>query len=127
MHSDLDSFEWAETDVGDQLSRSRGTQEESSLVLGSILLADHGGIQVLEVFVEAIFAGALHRVTNEGWTPTSEDTSKPFTSVDLAPRLQVALIQIRVDLSSAFDEIEGSHGGVGGTLLMVSRSISAVA
>jgi len=127
LHANLDSFERAKTNIGDQFSRSRGGQEEGGLILGSVLLTSQCGIQVLEVFVEAVFAGTLHGVTHEGRAPTSEDTSKAFTSVNLAPCLDVALVELRVDLSSALDEIERSHSRVSCTLLPISYDFSAVA
>ena len=126
LHANLDSFERAETNIRDQLSRGRGRQEQSCLVLGSILLSSQGSVQMLEIFVEAILAGTLYRVADECWAPTSKDSSESLASIDLAPGLYIAFVQVRVDLSSALDEIEGSYGCVSGALVTVSYILTDI-
>jgi hypothetical protein len=57
LHAHLYSFERAQRDVSEELSRRGGRQEDDRLGRsGSQFLA----VQVLEDFVEAVLAGALH-------------------------------------------------------------------
>jgi hypothetical protein len=117
LHSNLDRFEGAQPNIGDEFRGSRTGQEDQSLVLGSSFLTSKLAVEVLEVFVEAIFACSLYRVTHESWTPASEDAAEPFSSTDLTPGFEVALVHVGVDLATTFDEIEGSDGRVSGALL----------
>lgn len=126
MHSNLDRFEGAETDVGKEFSGSRGTQEQDGLVLGGSLFTSKSGIQVLEVFVETILAGALNGITDESWTPTREDTANTLGSVDLAPSIHITFVQRRVDLSAALDQIQGSDSSVCGALRMCQQWLDGV-
>lgn len=59
-------------------------------------------VQVLEDFVEAVFACTLERVANEGGRPTEEDTTETFFCVDCSPGLCVGLVYGRIDLATAF-------------------------
>lgn len=60
---------------------------------------------MFEIFVETILASTLYRVANESWAPTGEDPSQTLRAVDLAPGFEVALVELRVDLTTAFDKI----------------------
>ena len=107
LHADLDSFEWTKANIGDEFGRGRGSKVEQGLVLSSILFTNDAGVGMLEVLVEAVLACTLNRIPDEGWTPTSEDTADAFSTTNLAPGLEVALVQVGIDLSSAFDKIKG--------------------
>jgi hypothetical protein len=100
LHAHLDSLERAQCDVSEELSR-RGRRQENDCLgrSGSQLLA----VQVLEDFVEAVLASALHRVADECGRPPGEDAAQPFFRVDQLPCLRVGLVQFGVDLAAAFD------------------------
>lgn len=67
-------------------------------------------VGVLEDFVEAVFAGALEGVADEGGGPAEEDAAEAFGGVDAAPGAQVGGVDFRVDLAAAFYEVEGCDG-----------------
>jgi len=77
---------------------------------------------MFEVFIESIFAGALDRVTNERGAPTGEDAADTFGAANLPPRFEVALVEIGVDLSTAFDKVQRGDGRVSGALGPAVRS-----
>lgn len=56
-----------------------------------------------------------YRVAEESWTPSSVDSTEAFSTANLTPCLKVPGIHFRVDLTAAFDKIEGRHGRVGDT------------
>lgn len=116
LHPHLDGFERAETDIGNEFSRCGGGQVEDGLVLGSILFASQLAVEMLEVFVESVLSSTLHGVADESWADTGEDTAEALSLCNRRPRLEVALVELCIDLATAFDQIEGSHSSVGGTL-----------
>jgi hypothetical protein len=64
LHADLDRFEGAEEDVGDELGGGGGAEVDDCLGgVGEELLA----VVVFEDFVGAVFACALEGVADEGW------------------------------------------------------------
>ena len=79
---------------------------------------------MLEVFIEAVFASTLHRVPDKGWAEASEDTTETFSPGNNAPGLEIAFVQLGVDLTAAFDKIEGSDRSVCGTLGVVNWGIT---
>lgn len=54
----------------------------------------------------------IYRVSEEGWTPSGEDTPETLSSADLTPGFKVAFVHLGIDLSAAFDQIQGGHGSV---------------
>lgn len=49
----------------------------------------------------------------EDWSyPAEEDAANALLCHDCAPCLEVGLVELRVDLTAALDEIERSDGGV---------------
>ncbi len=109
LHADLDSFERAKTKIGKKLGRSRGSQEETSLVFFGVFFSHKLGVEVLKEFISSIFETTLDGVTSESRTPASKDSSDTLSPADLSPGLDIALVKIRVDLTSALDEIEWSN------------------
>ena len=71
LETNLDSFHWAKCNISKEFSGSRGSQIENNLVLVCTFFSHGVGIKVLEDFIETEFASSLHRVTNEGWGPTT--------------------------------------------------------
>lgn len=71
---------------------------------------------MFEVLVETILAGSLNRVTNKGGTPASKDSTDAFSTSNQTPRLEVALVQVRIDLSTTFDQIERGDSSMRGAL-----------
>ena len=115
MHADFDSFERAETDVSEELSRSRTSEIDPSLVLDSGLRSSQIRVELLEEFVASVFEGALDAVTEEGGRATGVDTTDAVRFDDLAPAVQVTRVELCIDLTTAFDKIEGCYGPVSET------------
>jgi len=71
LETNLDSFHWTKCNISKEFSRGRCSQIENNLVLVCAFFSKSVGIHVLEDFIETEFASSLHRVTNEGWGPTT--------------------------------------------------------
>jgi hypothetical protein len=99
LHADLDCFHGAQRDISQELCGGRGSEEND-------LFGDVGceslAIEVFEDLVEAVFAGALHGVADEGGRPAEEDAAQAFFGVDHFPGLRVGLVEGGVDLATAF-------------------------
>jgi hypothetical protein len=131
LHADFDRFEGTQEDVGDEFCGRGGAEVDDCLGgVGEEFLA----VVVFEDFVGAVFSCALEGVAGEGWGlwkevlvlgvlrvvvgevvrsyPAEEDTAKALFCEDAAPCLQVGLVDARVDLTAAFDEIERGDCGV---------------
>lgn len=113
----LDGLKRAERNVGEEFSRRRGGQVQTRLVLGGRIGTGNIGVRLFEVFIPTVLEGTLRRVTNQRGAPTGEDAAYALGAVDFAPGLDIALVQLRVDLTASFDEIERGDGGVRETLL----------
>lgn len=129
LHAHLDGLEGAEEDVGDELGgRGCAQVDEGRVGIGEGALA----VEVLEDFVEAVLARALKGVADKGGRPAedcagglvfvtrlrSEEDRTNATHALLggngAPCLHIALVDVGVDLTSAFDQVEGRDCCVGG-------------
>lgn len=99
LHPHLYRLEWAEGDVGEEF-RGGGCAEvdEGLACIGEELFA----VVVFEDFVEAIFAGALEGVADEGGGPAEEDAAETFFGEDAAPGREIGGVDVRVDLAAAF-------------------------
>jgi len=53
---------------------------------------------------------STHGVSKESRAPSREDTTHPLSTTNLPPGLEVALIHLRIDLTTAFDQIQRRHG-----------------
>jgi hypothetical protein len=53
--------------------------------------------------------GRSYAITKESRTPTGEHAAETLGSTDCAEGLHVALVELRVDLATAFDEIKRGH------------------
>jgi hypothetical protein len=110
LHAHLDGLERTQRDVGEELGRRRRAQVHDRLVhVGEEPLA----VVVLEDLIQAVLAGALEGVADERGRPAEEDAAHALVGVDLAPALDVGLVDVWVDLSPGLDDVEGSDGGVG--------------
>jgi hypothetical protein len=81
-----------------------------------VVLAREVGVRLLEEFIPAVLERALSRVPEEGRTPAGEDATETLRPIDDAPSLEVALVQLGVDLATGLYEIQGGNGGVGQAL-----------
>lgn len=70
LHADLDGLEWAQGDVGNDLSTGRGRSVQQCAILEGVLLTGNLGEQVLEVLIETEFAQTLSGVTEQSGAPT---------------------------------------------------------
>jgi hypothetical protein len=69
---------------------------------------------ILEDFVGAVFPCSLETIADEGRGPAEEYSAQAFAAKDGAPGLKVGTVDFRVDLATAFYEVEGRDGRVGG-------------
>lgn len=70
LHAYFDGFQGAEGDVGEEFGAGGGAEVDEGFVgVGEEAFA----VEVLEDFVEAVFAGALQGVADEGRAPAEED------------------------------------------------------
>ena len=103
LHANLDGFEWAESEISNEFSRSGGSQVDGCLVLGSVFRTDNVTIELLEILISSIFESSLGRVSKEGWGPSCVDTTETFGTSNLPPGLEVTGVQLGIDLTTAFD------------------------
>ena len=59
-----------------------------------------------------------YTVAKEGGTPASDYTTEALSPADLVVCLHIALIELRVNLAAAFDQIKRRDGRVGQALSM---------
>ena len=99
MHPDLDCLHRTQGNIGEEFGGSGGSEIYNRLRgAGSKLLT----IQVLEDFVETVFASPLHGVADESGCPTKEYTAQTLFGIDHFPRLRVGFVEVGVDLTAAF-------------------------
>lgn len=99
LHPHLDRFKRAEGQVGKEFSAGGGAKIDDCFVgVGEHLVA----VEVLEDFVEAVFAGALEGVADVGGRPAEEDAAETLFGVDGSPGLEVGRVDFGVDLTAAF-------------------------
>lgn len=109
LHTDLDRLPGTKRQIRQKLGRGTGAQVDQSAVrVGEQLVA----VPVLENLVEAILARTLEGVTDESWAPSKENASETISREDLAPCAQIGLVDVRVDLTTAFDQIKRRDGGM---------------
>ena len=60
--------------------------------------------------------GMPNRIAKERWAPPCEDTTNTLCSTDLAPSLKIALVHLRIYLTTAFDQVQRRHSRMGQTL-----------
>jgi hypothetical protein len=106
LHADLDGLEGAQGNVREELGRRGRGEVESRPVLDGGLGADRVGVGLLEVLVPAVLEGALGRVPEQRRAPAREDAAEALAAVYLAPGLEVARVQLGVDLAAGLDEVE---------------------
>ncbi len=116
LGADLDGLKGAERNVGEELGRRGRGEVEARLVLGGGLGPREVGVGLLEVLVPAVLEGALGRVAEQRRGPAGEDAADALGAEDFAPRLDVARVELGVDLAAGLDEVEGRDGGVGEAL-----------
>lgn len=105
LHPHLDGLERTQGHVGEELgARGRGEVDERLVGGGEECLA----VEVLERFVEAVFAASLQAVADERGAGAEEDALEPLLGDDGAPGGEVGRVDLRVDLTPAFDLDEGS-------------------
>lgn len=116
LHADLDGLEGAERNIGQEFCRGGRAQVQCCLVLVRVFGTSEVRILFLEKLIPAILERTLGRVTKEGRTPTGKDAANTFVSKNVTPSLEVALVQLRVDLASRLDKIQRCYGSVSDAL-----------
>lgn len=112
LHAYFDCFKGTEGQIGEELGRGGRGEVQTCFVLGCGVRAGHVGVGLFEVFVPAVFEGALGGVAEERGGPTGEDAAEAFAAIDFAPGLEVGGVEFGVNLAAGFDEVEGSYGRV---------------
>ena len=113
LHADLDCLHRAQRHIGEELGRSTGAEEDDR----AVGLREHlVPVQILEVLIQTVLAGALERVSEEGRRPAEEHAAQALLGEDRAPCLEIGSVDFRIDLSAALDKIEWSDSGVGRSL-----------
>lgn len=70
LHADLDGFHGNEGDIGKELGGGGTGKEDEGLVLDGVFGTGHVGVGLLEVLVETVLGGSLHRVTDQSRAET---------------------------------------------------------
>merc|ERR1712156_1267788 len=112
LHAHLQGLHGAEEDVGNDLSAGGGDKETDSLVL--IGLGTEGSpVDILEHFVEAELSEALHAVADESGEPSESEALETLLSVDRPEAVRNTLVETRVSLHAALDDIKRADSSVG--------------
>lgn len=109
LHAHLDGLHRTEGHISEEFGRGTGTKEDNGAVRIREQLVS---VEVFEVFVEAVFTGALEGVADEGGGPAEEDAAKAFFGYDGAPSGEVGGVDFGVDLTAAFYKVERGNGCV---------------
>jgi hypothetical protein len=112
LHSNFDGFKRTETNVSEELSRSGTSEIDPSLVLDRSLGSSQIGVELFEELVASVFERALNAVAEESGRATGVDATDAVCFDDLTPAVQVASVELCIDLTTTFDEIERCHGPV---------------
>ncbi len=99
LHPHLDGLKRTQCHICQKLRAGRCAQVDDCFVgVWEQFLA----VEVLEDFVEAVFAGALEGVADIGGGPAEKDAAEAFLGVDGAPGLEVGGVELCVDLAATF-------------------------
>ena len=109
LHLHLDRLHWAQSNVGEEFCRCRGSQVQGGLVQICVLLSDHVGVGVLEELVEAELAQALHGVANGSGRPAQEEPPHALLGHGELEAIAQALVLLLVHLQPALHQVERSH------------------
>lgn len=102
--TDTGGLEWAEGNVGKELSSGRGGEVDGGAVVGGSLVAESADTLGLEKLVSSELEGTLEEVTSKGWADTSPDGTSTLLTNDLAESGDHALVVLdRVELDSGLD------------------------
>lgn len=106
LHPHFHCLQRTQSNVGQELRRRRTSEVDPCLILDSILLTCKIRVELLEVLVPAVLERSLDRIAEECGRASGVETSSAFGADDGAPAFDVALVELRVDLATAFDEIQ---------------------
>lgn len=112
LHTDLDCLIRAECQIRNELGRGTGTQVDQGPVRAR---EQPVTVPVLENLIESILPSTLERVADECRGPTEEDSPDSFLCKDRAPCGHVGLVNARVDLTTALDQVKRGDGSMRGT------------
>lgn len=79
LHANLDGFHRAQRHIGEEFGGSTGAQEDQGAIGFWEKLIP---VQVLEVLIKSILAGALERVSYEGGRPAEKNTAEALLGED---------------------------------------------
>jgi len=109
----LDHLHGAKGDISENFGRSRTSQVNESTVFVGGMLTNHGGVEVLEEFVETEFQAALSGVTDQSRQPALEQGGHTLFGGDQFNRGDKALVLGGINLHVALSNIKRSDSQVG--------------
>ena len=65
---------------------------------------------MFEELIPSIFQGSLDGVTHERRAPPSENATNALGVTDLLPGFHIAFVQIRINLTSTFNQVQRCNG-----------------
>lgn len=92
LNLDFGHLPWAESNVGKYLSRGGTSQPDGTLVFFCGLFTSQVHVVIFENFVETVFEGTLHRVTDERGSEAFPDSPGALLGSDRAKRRKSTLV-----------------------------------
>lgn len=115
LHLDFEGFPWAEEGVGDDFSTGRRDGPANFSVSLESFLSENSSRDVFEKLVKPEFSETLEGISDEsGSESEGKGTHSSFSSNTLNSSNH-GFVQVGVNLSSAFNKIDGGDSGVGKT------------
>jgi hypothetical protein len=107
--TDTGGLEWAEGNVGEELSEGGGGQVDGSAVVGSVLVTNEVDGLLLEKLITSELEGTLEEVTGKGWTGTGQESTSTLIGDDLLEATdETSVVGGWVKLDSGLDAVMGS-------------------
>ncbi|KAG6540930.1 hypothetical protein Mapa_017724 [Marchantia paleacea] len=108
----LHGLKGREAEIGQEFGGGRCGEVEDGFVLEGVVRSHSLRVQVLEELVEAILAGSLDRVAQEGGCPAPEQPRHALLRDRCPEACADTLILDGVDLHVAFHHVHGRHAAV---------------
>merc|ERR1719309_241792 len=112
LHSHLTSLHGRQGNIGEELSRGRCNQIQTSPVEEGILFTHHTTINILKYFVESKFAYSLGCVTNGSRSPAEEKSLGASIGNSNLKSISKTLVLFLIDLKPALDQIQRGYSSV---------------
>ena len=70
-----------------------------------------------------VVCGSIYRIAKECWTPAGINAAEALSTTDFSPGLEIALVHLRVHLTTAFDEVKRRYSCVSNSLATDEQDI----